>query len=481
MFQRVVIALAAAALALAPTLRAGDAGKPADNPARASISETAAVRQEVLSRQFKDFEQQLLRLALRLEKSGKPVDRERAKSLKKAIAVASGEALDNRFDKLVQLLKKSELTNLQEVKEAIIEGEKIAQDLRKMLAALLADKDLARLKEERRKLIDIKRRIDEAIRMTKTARAITEAGRMDKEELGKIQAHVTKDTEAIARELEREEAPGGEKTKNHVNSAAKNQQNAGRNIAKGNNNGASGDQSRAIEDLTKASDEIERTLRQVREEEIKQMLANLEARCRLMLQMQIDVHESTIRLDQAIARNANRQPTRSDLQKSLRLSDREGEIVKEADQAVQLLEAEGSAVAFTEVFVQVRDDMKTVQRRLGKADVGKVTQVIEDEIIATLKEMIEALKKAQQPSNDPSQPNDGKPPDPKLVDKLAELKMIRSMQVRINGRTQTYARQYSGEQADDPDIQKELRSLADRQKQIQRVTRDLSTGKNQTD
>lgn len=481
MFRRVVMSLAAAALALAPVLRAGDAGKPVDNPSRASVSETAAVTQEVLSRQFRDFEQQLLRLALRLEQSGKPEDRERAKSLKKAIAVASGEALDNRFDKLVQLLKKSELNNLQDVKEAIVEGEKIAQDLRKMLAALLADKDLARLKEKRRKLTDIKRRIDEAIRTTKTARAITESGRMDKDELAKIQAKATRDTEAIARELEEEGAPGGEKTKNHVNSAARNQQNAGKNIAKGNNDGASSDQSRAIEDLNKARDEIEQLLRQVREEEIKQMLANLEARCRLLLQMQIEVQEGTIRVDQAIARSNGRQPTRGDLQKSLRLSDREGEIVKQADQAVQLLEAEGSAVAFTEVFVQVRDDMKTVQRRLGKADVGKVTQVIEDEIIATLQEMIEALKKAQQPSNDPSPPNDGKPPDPKLVDKLAELKMIRSMQVRINGRTQTYARQYTGEQADDPDIQKELRSLAERQKQIQRVTRDLSTGKNQTD
>ena len=130
----------------------------------------------------------------------------------------------------------------------------------------------------------------------------------------------------------------------------------------------------------------------------------------------------------------------------------------------------------------MREDMKTVQRRLGKADVGNVTQAIEEDIIATLKEMIEALKKAQQPSSDQPLPsNDGRLLDPKLVDRLAELKMIRSMQIRVNGRTQTYARQYTGEQADDPDIQKELRGLADRQKQIQRVTRDLSTGKNQTE
>src|SRR5207249_3911871 len=233
-------------------------------------------------------------------------------------------------------------------------------------------------KERRLKLIDLKRRIDEEIRMTKTARALVEAGRMNKEELGKIQAKVTRDTEAIARDLEQEGAPGGEKTKNHVKSAAQNQQNAGKNIAKGNNDGASGDQSRAIEDLTKARDETDRLLRQVREEEIKQLLANLEARCRLMLQMQTEVQDGTIRVDKAIAATADRKPTRGDIQKSLQLSDREGEIVKEAHQAVLLLEAEGSAEAFLEVFVQVREDMKTVQRRLGKADVGKVTQAIEE-------------------------------------------------------------------------------------------------------
>src|SRR5262249_16367700 len=221
--------------------------------------------------------------------------------------------------------------------------------------------------------------------------------------------------------------------------------------------------------LIKARDEFDRLLRQVREEEIKQLLRNLEARCRLMLQMQIAVQEGTLRLDKAMAAHADRQATRGEVQKALQLSDQEGEIVKEANQAVQLLEAEGSAVAFTEVMVQVREDMRTVQRRLGKADVGTVTQTIEDDIIATLKEMIEDLKKAQQPRSDqPSPSNDSRPPDPKLVDRLAELKMIRSMQIRVNARTQTYARQYTGEQADDPDIQKELRGLADRQKQIQR-------------
>jgi hypothetical protein len=95
--------------------------------------------------------------------------------------------------------------------------------------------------------------------------------------------------------------------------------------------------------------------------------------------------------------------------------------------------------------------------------------------------MIDALKKAQQQmqaqKGQPSPP--GQPADQKLIDLLAELKMIRAMQVRVNNRTETYGKQYPGEQADTPEIQKELKNLADRQFKILKVTKDIAEGKNQ--
>src|SRR5262249_40010925 len=155
--------------------------------------------------------------------------------------------------------------------------------------------------------------------------------------------------------------------------------------------------------------------------------------------------------------NADKKPTRANEQKAVQLSDREAEIVKECGQARALVKDEGSAVAFAEVFDQVFGDMVNVQRRLGRADVYKVTQTIEEDIIATPKERIEALKKArpENAANKGQPPPPGPPPPQRLIDLLAELKMIRSMQIRVNGRTKTYATQYTGEQADDPDIQKE--------------------------
>jgi hypothetical protein len=198
-----------------------------------------------------------------------------------------------------------------------------------------------------------------------------------------------------------------------------------------------------------------------------------------MLQMQIEVRDGTVRVFRAIEENVDKKPNRANEQKSLQLSDREQKIVDEATLAIQMLEAEGSAVAFPEVFIQIREDMRHVTRRLSKADVGTVTQVIEEDIINTLKEMIDALKKAQQQmqankSNGQSNPNQNQ----KLLDLLAELKMIRAMQVRVNSRTKVYGEKYQGEQADEDGIQKELKDLAGRQQKIFEVTDNIYRGKN---
>src|SRR5207302_1238452 len=123
--------------------------------------------------------------------------------------------------------------------------------------------------------------------------------------------------------------------------------------------------------------------------------------------------------------NEGQKATRNEDLKAGDLSGREGQIVIEANKALQLLEEDGTAVAIPQVLEQARDDMKAVQARLFKTDVGPVTQGIEEDIIAALKNLIAALKKAQQDLKDkkdqPPPPPSGKPPDPRLIDLLAEL------------------------------------------------------------
>jgi hypothetical protein len=239
---------------------------------------------------------------------------------------------------------------------------------------------------------------------------------------------------------------------------------------------------KAIDDLEKAKKKLEDLLNQIREEELERLLAALQARCEKMLAMQIQVLAGTETVFKAIESHQDKKPARADQQKSLQLSDDEKEIVAEATKAIEMLEAEGSAVAFPEVFKQVREDMKHVQRRLGVIDTGVVTQAIEKDIIDTLKEMIEALKKARQELDNKKNPPSNSPPPPpqdqKLLDQIAELKMIRSMQIRVNSRTEIYGKQYNGEQAGEPAIVRELRNLSERQERIFEVTNRIAKGDN---
>jgi len=273
--------------------------------------------------------------------------------------------------------------------------------------------------------------------------------------------------------------------KNQIEDALPFQKEAKAQIENKNNPNAVPQQDKALDKLEEARKRLEEILKQLREEEIERLLAQLQARCEYMLQMQKAVYEATVRLDKTIGEHADKKATRPDEQRSQQLADQEGVIAGEAEKAKGLLESEGTAVAFTEVFKQLIDDMKLVQKHLVKTEVGLFTQKVELDIIQTLEEMIEALKKAQQEMKDQkSQPSNAPPPPPgqqqqKLIDILAELKMIRSMQIRVNGRTTDYGKQFPGEQADKPDVQKELKNLADRQDKIRKIVSDIASGRNQ--
>lgn len=236
-------------------------------------------------------------------------------------------------------------------------------------------------------------------------------------------------------------------------------------------------QAEAIQELERAKAELEEILRQLREEEMARMLAMLESRFRKMLEAQIEIYEGTKRVDGV----PEAERDRDDEIESGRLSRKEAAIVVAADKCLILLREEGSAVAFPEAVVEMREDMQQVVERLAQTQVGELTQAIETDIITALEEMISALKKAQKDLEDKQrQPNQGQVAsgEPPLVDQLAELRMIRALQMRVNKRTQQYARLSEKDQADTPQLLEALRKLADREERIHKVTRDIVVGRN---
>jgi hypothetical protein len=244
------------------------------------------------------------------------------------------------------------------------------------------------------------------------------------------------------------------------------------------------DQTEAIRELRAAKAELEKILQQLREEEMQRMLAMLEQRFRKMLAAQVDILEATERLDSVAV--ADR--TRNDEIEAGRQSRREMELGDEARKALELLKQDGTAVAFPEAVRQLIEDMDQTAAWLGEAKVGVLTQALEQDIIASLEEMIAALEKAQKELEEKDESSEGgegggggEPAEPPLVDNLAELKMVRSLQMWVNKRTQLYRMRLEGElkPEEQADLQEGIAKLAERQDRIFRTTRDIAQGKNQ--
>jgi len=271
-----------------------------------------------------------------------------------------------------------------------------------------------------------------------------------------------------------------ESARQRVQAAQKRMEAAKKKLEKAERDGAIPEQEQAVRELELAKAKLEDILRQLREEEMQRTLAMLEARFRKMLEMQIEVHDAT----KLLAGKPSGDRDRNDEIEAGRLGRKESQIVIEVDSALALLHEEGSSVAFPEAVGQMREDMEQVVSRLSQAKADEITVGIEEEIIAALEEMIAALQKAQKDQEEKQQQQQqgqpGEPQDPPLVDALAELRMIRSLQMRVNHRTARYSKLVEGEegQADKAELIDALQKLSERETRIFKVTRDIVLEKN---
>jgi hypothetical protein len=98
-----------------------------------------------------------------------------------------------------------------------------------------------------------------------------------------------------------------------------------------------------------------------------------------------------------------------------------------------------------------------------------------------LKDMVDALKKAQKEMEQKppmeGMPMEQKPQNQKLIDLIAELKLIKSMQVQVNNRTKMYGNKEPGKNADI--LQAELKQLSNRQTKLQEMIEKIAAGENQ--
>ena len=502
--------------------------------AEADVNPSAklAVDEQRIADRYKHLEEVMLQMA---ELSAQ-TDPRRAALLKKVLGQSKEQLVGVRIERLIEFLEKDQLS------KAIENQTELDQELRGLLDILLSENRAKRLQSEKARIREYLKQLSGILKQQKDVQART-ADRDDPKRLAGEQAKIAEKTAGLSKEINKNEEGGPDKPKDtgknteaennkpadnkpadkpadnkpgedkqgadkpqpksgdspqekqgqpdnqnqqsqdqqanparkRLDAAQKRMEEAKKKLDKAQQEGAAKDQEEAIKELEQAKAELEQILRQLREEEVERVLAMLEARFRKMLEMQREVYEATVGLDKI----PTAERTHNHEIESSRLSGNEMQIVVEVDKALLVLHEDGTTIAFAEAADQMRTDMRQVVDRLSQAKVGEITQGIEMDIIATLEEMIESLKKTRKDMDKKRQKSNmqGQQQDSPLVDKLAELKMIRALQMQINSRTERYSKLIEGEQAENAELIDALKRLAERQQRVYKVTHDLASGK----
>jgi hypothetical protein len=290
-----------------------------------------------------------------------------------------------------------------------------------------------------------------------------------------------------------DEAARARRTRQRLQAAERRMQAAEKQLEQARRREARAEQDKAVEELETARAELEEILRQMREDEVERLLVQLSARVRQMLKAERTVRAAVEELadgrqgssdNDAEPPNGSAGGGRQRQLEAARLGREQAAIGQDARRALALVRDDGSAVAVPQALEQVRDDSDQAVSRLERGDVGGTTRGIVSDIVAGLEEMLAALEQAQrdqQARQDGRQAGgqDGRAGERPLVDAIAELKMLRSLQLRVNTRTIRFA-QLLGDAAavtERPELRSALERLADRQRQIERAARDIASGK----
>lgn len=227
------------------------------------------------------------------------------------------------------------------------------------------------------------------------------------------------------------------------------------------------EQDEAIAELEEAARELEELLKQLREEEKEMVLAALEARFQRLLAVQTRIYETTV----SLGNEPREQWLDTAVSECRELAQEQAALTADCAQTTALLREDGTSVAIVVAVEDIEADMATIAGRLRETKAGRLTQSMETDVIEALKELIEATQKemqdmkSEQHQQQQQQQQNQKKPD--LVDLMAEIRVLRSLQLRVNRRTrQVHDLLQEGDLSEEPDLLDQLAELAHRQERL---------------
>ncbi|MEE8170280.1 MAG: hypothetical protein V3T70_07010, partial [Phycisphaerae bacterium] len=232
---------------------------------------------------------------------------------------------------------------------------------------------------------------------------------------------------------------------------------------------AADSQKKALQQLETARAELEEVLEQMRREQQEEMLASLQARFQAMLTRQLDVNAETSRLDE-LGRD---QWTRSDQLALAETADHQQWVAQEAGRSSRILTEEGTTIVFPELVAGIQEDAAAAADRLAMADTGDSVRAIQLDVAETLKEMLDSVEQRREQMAGGGGEGESGETEIVLLPPSAELKMLRSRQLRVNRATRLMEERRVLPDTNFDELEQDMRRTAARQAALARLAKSL--------
>lgn len=236
-------------------------------------------------------------------------------------------------------------------------------------------------------------------------------------------------------------------------------------------------QEEAYEELQEAREAIDEELSEMREQQRDALLAKLIGMFQEMLDEQRLVTRATAELHEA-RQEEDAEWGRAEQLRCSQLADREAALESTGEQALTFMLENSSPVVFPRIVKDINADLDRLEGRLKEEKTGEGTAFVQDAVERALVDLIEALEQAQgePPPPSESEPQEGggggSPPPPPLISALAELKLLRNRQVRVNEGTKMI-HERSQNEGIDADLTERIDVMTGRQQDVHTMTHEL--------
>jgi DNA repair exonuclease SbcCD ATPase subunit len=355
-----------------------------------------------------------------------------------------------------------------------------AEDLKEMLNTLEdnRERDLAKIVEKLKaaeaKLADLRSRQAEQLQRTKDAQSkqSAEERRRELERLARHEKELQQETARLAQQLKRLRAEQAGKTSS---SASNRMGQAGQQLQQGDGDEAQAEQQKVLEDLEKAQQEVAQARREAEAQLAMEQLAKIADTLVSLHARQKTLKEETVRLDQARQEKGNW--TRPQLASLRAAGETQGVVRSDTDKAREVLT---SAPVFALTLTRAISNMERAIDLLNERRADTETQTAQQAAIDRFAQLLDSLKNEPSDQQGDEQsgggqgggqqggpPRDGIPP-------LAQLKMLKSLQIEINDRTRELGEVRASEKKLSPAQERELQSLGAEQGTLADLVRSLT-------